>query len=142
MHNGAIGDSGWTAIYGNYYNWPAAVAGKTVDSGDASASICPKGWKLPKNSGDYSWYYLYNTGYSSNPTNFRSATNTGPGYWSCSYYNSKRDNAGSYGRWWSRRADYSSYAYSLYTDNSSNVYPQNSANKRNGFSVRCVLSSS
>ena len=140
MHVGASGDSGWTAIYGNYYNWAAATAGTNPSSGDASASICPKGWKLPKNSGDYSWYYLYNTGYSGNQANFRTATNTGTGYWSGYYYAGSLGNAGSDGAWWSRTAFSGNGAYYLSTDSSS-VGPQNTNAKFTGFSVRCVLSS-
>ena len=36
--------------YGAYYNWYTAIAGSipsSVNSGNATASICPKGWKLP-----------------------------------------------------------------------------------------------
>ena len=38
------------ASYGYYYNWYAATAGTgtcSMSSGNATASICPKGWRLP-----------------------------------------------------------------------------------------------
>ena len=38
---------------GNYYNWTAAIASNdssSIISGDAPNSICPAGWRLPKNS--------------------------------------------------------------------------------------------
>ena len=53
----------WEFI-GNYYNWYAATAGSgtsTTSSGDASDSICPKGWRLPKSSGTGSSQNLFNT---------------------------------------------------------------------------------
>lgn len=36
-------------ILGNHYQWNAATAGSggSISSGNASSSICPKGWKLP-----------------------------------------------------------------------------------------------
>ena len=37
-------------LVGNYYQWNAATAGtggESVTSGNATGSICPKGWKLP-----------------------------------------------------------------------------------------------
>lgn len=36
-------------IVGNHYQWNAATAGTggTISSGQASSSICPKGWRLP-----------------------------------------------------------------------------------------------
>ena len=40
---------------GNYYNWSASVASNDTSSlvsGDASNSICPAGWRLPKISAD------------------------------------------------------------------------------------------
>ena len=43
---------------GNYYNWPAAVAGNThayyltYQYRDAPGSICPAGWRLPKITGN------------------------------------------------------------------------------------------
>ena len=139
MHIGTASDSSWVSFYGNYYNWPAATAGTNPSSGDASASICPKGWKLPKNLGDYSWYYLYNIGYSENQANFRTATNTGN--WSGYYYNKSLYNAGSRGYWWSRTAFNASSACYLSVE-SSRVGPQDSSSKSYGRSVRCVLSSS
>jgi len=38
---------------GNYYSWNAATAGTggSITSGQASASICPTGWKLPTSNG-------------------------------------------------------------------------------------------
>ena len=144
MHIGTASDSGWTAIYGNYYNWPAATAGKgtySTTSGNINVSICPKGWKLPKgeaSSVDYSLAKLYSA-YGSSASNFRSATNTGTGYWSGYYYSGSLGQAGSYGYWWSRTARNGDYAYGLNTV-SSYVKPQYSGNKAFGFSVRCVIS--
>ena len=45
---------------GTYYNWRAATAGtgSAVNNYSTIDSICPKGWQLPVNTGDKSWYNL------------------------------------------------------------------------------------
>ncbi len=50
IHNPSSNYLGRAKGYGAYYNWYAATAGtgnSSLASGKASASICPKGWKLP-----------------------------------------------------------------------------------------------
>ena len=51
--------------------------------------------------------------------------------------NSRLNNAGNNGNYWSGRANSSSNAYNL-NFNSSNVNPSNNNNRYNGNSVRCV----
>lgn len=51
---------------GNFYNWYAATAGTgttAMTSGDANASLCAKGWRLPANTGDRSFVNLFTNGY-------------------------------------------------------------------------------
>ena len=131
---------------GNYYNWCAATA-----SGDCSNitteqynSVCPKGWRLPGNSGDYSFsnlfgkYGLPTSNVSENhiseveasPLRFTRAGRYGSGY---------RDQ-GSLGIYWSRVPSGSAYAYD-FNYSSSNFYPQGTNYKYYGLSVRCVLES-
>ncbi|MBQ6127710.1 hypothetical protein IJI69_03405, partial [Candidatus Saccharibacteria bacterium] len=48
--------------YGAYYNWYAATAGTgtySVSSGNASGSICPKGWRLPTGGSGGEYQVLY-----------------------------------------------------------------------------------
>ncbi|MBP5674878.1 hypothetical protein J6W91_00940 [Candidatus Saccharibacteria bacterium] len=52
---------------GNYYNWYAATGGTgtaTMAAGDATSSICPKGWRLPTSAGTKSFVNLFGTAYS------------------------------------------------------------------------------
>ena len=133
---------------GNYYNWYTATAGtgtqNGVTSGNATSSICPKGWKLPTGGANSDITGL--TGALVNIT-----TNTGsvptqsftmqssPNYFVLSgYYNSGVNNQGSYGRWWSRTAGSASNAYGLYLY-TSYVAPQGSNYKYFGYSVRCLV---
>ena len=51
------------------YNYPAATAGQNPSSGDATRSICPKGWKLPSTT---EFQTLYN-----NYPSYAAMTNTG-----------------------------------------------------------------
>ena len=59
-------DSGFA---GNWYNWYAATAGSgtsTMSGTDAPDSICPKGWRLPGNTGNKSFQNLLTTADSEN----------------------------------------------------------------------------
>ena len=53
---------------GNLYNWTMATLGSgvsiTTDGQNAPNSICPKGWQLPVNSGDKSFYNLLDAYYT------------------------------------------------------------------------------
>ena len=56
-------DTGSTT-YGVYYNWYTATAGTgkyATTSGNASSSVCPKGWKLPTSSEYSTLLTKYNT---------------------------------------------------------------------------------
>ena len=156
---GSTSLSGWKNGYGNYYSWPAATAGTdttSVVSKDATASICPKGWKLPTYSGDYSFSTLTGTksrwttatynGNSSVPGYYFGSTKTtvykGANFWPAAgdinQSSGALGDAGSRGRYWSRRA-YSTAngAYDLYLV-SSTVSPQLNNYRYFGYSVRCV----
>ena len=135
--------SSGNTTYGNYYNWYAATAGTgtcSMSSGNASSSICPKGWRLPTGgSGSTSDFrilaYKYDRSTSAmmgSPVNFvlsgfRNGGST-----------SDQDSRGYY---WSSTASYSSdSAYRLLL-NSSDVRPQDSIPKPFGLAIRCVAES-
>ena len=123
---------------GGLYTWHTATAGTgtqslSIQGQNATASICPKGWRLPTggNSGEFQTLYNnYNSlsALRSNPANF---TLSGFVYSSSRYYQ------GSLGYYWSSTVDSSNYAYDLYL-NTSGVNPANGSNKGDGFSVRCI----
>ena len=71
--------------YGNYYNWPAAVASTTHytanNQSEENNSLCPTGWRLPKggdksNETNNDFWALIVTGLNSNtkPTNYDNST--------------------------------------------------------------------
>ena len=136
---------------GVLYNWAAATAqtgpqaAAAGSSGDTEVktSICPKGWRLPANSGDYSFSVLMGSyslpatnqsqGYSGqlqNPLNFNR-----PGYyhWSSGAPNYR----GTIGGFWSS-VGYSSTNALRLEFGSSYFSPQYGNYKGYGFSVRCV----
>ena len=136
---------------GVLYNWAAATAQTGAQAAAAGSSgetevktsICPKGWRLPANSGDYSFSTLMGSyglpttnqdqGYSGqlqNPLNFNR-----PGIYDWS--NGVLHGRGTYGYFWSSVGYNSTDAYSLHF-HSSSFYPQAGHSKGNGFSVRCV----
>ncbi|MBR2725795.1 hypothetical protein IKE87_00790, partial [Candidatus Saccharibacteria bacterium] len=136
---------------GVLYNWAAATAQTGAQAAAAGSSgetevktsICPKGWRLPANSGDYSFstlmgaYSLPTTnqsqGYSGqlqNPLNFNR-----PGYYYWS--NGALDSRGPYGYFWSS-VGYSSTSAHFLGFGSSSSSPQSGYSKGHGFSVRCV----
>ena len=137
--NEVISGSTYNAHYlvGNLYQWNAATAGKgdTITSGNATDSICPKGWKLP-------------TSNNSNPGSFgglvgslNSTTITqAPYYFNPSGYvgSGLLWGAGNMGSYWSSTADSNaSDAYYL-SLGPGYVYPSVSYNRYDGLSVRCL----
>ena len=129
---------------GAYYSWTAATAGTgdaSLTKGDAPSSICPKGWKLPPNSGNGSYTnFTSATGITNNAdgsNKIRSAPYNFP--YAGDVYNGSLFNVGSLGLYWSRTvfSGNSQNAY-LLVFNSSNVYPADGSIRYYGFSVRCV----
>ena len=132
---------------GNYYNWYAATAGTgtaSMTSGDASASICPKGWRLPSNSGTKSYYNLITTTYGlasssagstslrADPLNFLLT-----GYYYYSNGAMTRQGAGGY-YWSSTARSPSTSAYQLNFSTSSISTQNTDGNKGSTDMVRCV----
>ena len=136
---------------GYYYNWCAAVAYGAVDGGTGNCdgvtteqtnSVCPKGWRLPTNSGDYSFSNLfgqYGLPTSNTSGNYVSVVEASPlSFTRAGLYLSGYYLQGSRGYYWSRTPNSSAYAYGFGYD-SSGFNPQNYGDKDYGFSVRCVL---
>ena len=147
-----------THLAGNYYSFPAATAGtgaavKGTDN-NAAGSICPKGWKLPPNTGNSSFYtllkaygiLLYEDGYtnSSDAATILSSEKilTAPlsfvrsGYL---YGNGILDNRGTFGLWWSSTGYSSDSNHArLFGTVSGRVIPQDWDYVGCGYSVRCV----
>ncbi len=124
-----------------YYNWYAATGGTTngsTTSGNASGSVCPKGFTLPTSSDYSSLTTTYNiTNNSTGSTKLRQSP-LGFVYTGYYYYNSSSlDDEGYNGLYWSRTAYFGNAAYNLYF-NSSVVKPQNSQYRGNGLALRCV----
>ena len=133
---------------GGYYNYCAASAGSYcygngtsagTSSGNATSSICPKGWHMPSsNGGEYNTLYsAYSSASPSQYTAFRTAFHLPlSGY----YINGSANYQGSGGYFWSiTRGDISSM-YRLSAD-TSDIYPSISYYRDSGFSVRCMLDS-
>ena len=145
--------------YGAYYNWYTATAGtgtNSVSSGDASSSICPKGWRLPKGApgtgtnefavvagltstniaaGTSYWSSLSSPSFTNNALTVNGVTFPAAGY--VNSPNGSLSNAGSDGYYWSSTADSSNNAYGL-RFYSGSFYPANNYSKYHGFSVRCI----
>ena len=127
--------------YGTYYNWYTATAGTgtyEMASGEATGSICPKGWKLPPNSGTGSYNSLVSAaGWTTGsqmmaaPASFLLAGDTG---------GEDIGDQGVYGVYWSSTADDSDNAYYLDFD-TDRINPQYGDSKGGGYSVRCVFGS-
>ena len=138
------GSADATAHIGNYYNWSAATAGSgtyAMTSGNASYSICPKGWRLPTGGSSGELNNLITTQYGISSSGAGSAAlRSAPlsfilgGHYN---YSGGVNGQGSYGSYWSSAANSSNGAYSL-DFNSSNVSPTDSNYKASGGSVRCV----
>ena len=140
--DGNIYDAHYLA--GNYYQWNAATAGtggESVTSGNATGSICPKGWKLPTsgNSNLGSFGGLTNAYSISSNTAGSAAITQAPLHFipaGC-VVSSSLNNAGRVGLYWSSTANSSNYAYALYFS-SGYVNPSGSYSRYGGQSVRCL----
>ncbi len=143
---------GGNEVYGGYYSWYTATAGTgtaAMTSGEASSSICPKGWKLPtqaeyttlKHKGAAKRGIWDSDSVTSGYWIGASTDNaTGGAFWPAAggYINdSVPDGVDTYGYYWSSTANDSSYAYRLIFYNTSMPY-LSGYNKYAGFSVRCV----
>ena len=136
-------------IVGNHYQWNAATAGTggSITSGQATSSICPKGWKLPESNstavgsfgGLLSKYSIVNsdtasmTKLTSSPLYF---VRGGYVYQSTTYL--FRD-AGDRGYYWSSTPNSDgSYAYYLGFWSTGSIDPSYNYARNYGFSVRCI----
>ena len=146
--------------YGTYYTYTAATAGTTANmnnKGDeATGSICPKGWRLPKtgtvsDSPNNDFYNLSKEYKGSAEWDH----NTGWGYWSNwghqmlsgepkyvlsdgrSSSSADMDDIGTYGFWWSSTVESNKYAYEMLIRDIV-VNPRLGGNRNNGLSVRCL----
>ena len=137
---------------GNYYNWYTATAGTGTSSmadSDATASICPKGWRLPPNSGAKSYFNLIGTtyGFSTYASNtpilslLAAPFNFNFSGWYNDYFGTL-SGQGVCGMYWSSTAaqppdsQHLPYVYAAYIGYGAG--PQNRYDKDSGYSVRCV----
>ena len=131
---------------GGYYNYCAASAGSYcygngtsagTSSGDATESICPKGWRLPTGNTSGEYQALYNNSNYNTYAKYRAALHLPlSGY----FYGGSPDLQGSYGYFWSSTRDVNIGMYRL-SLGTSNINPANDGDRRYGISVRCVLGS-
>jgi uncharacterized protein (TIGR02145 family) len=130
---------------GYLYNWYAATASTgTADmtSGDAAASICPIGWRLPTGGDNGEFQHLYTT-LGSVQSNLIGNSSI----WRGSYAGYFRAGAGqysyglthqtAYGYYWSATARNSTNSSNLY-HSAFNVFPASSSAKHYGFAIRCI----
>ena len=156
-------------LIGNYYSWNTATAGLGAKANSTSnnqqnvnASICPKGWELPKAGRSYmdssgSPIYLFlqyglsdssgngkisGTGLSTNTaTNgYTYTVYDAPLYIVASGYTSGNNIIYGRGSYWTSIGSYTNNAYQFYLDlQSSKLYPQSEYNPRAmGASIRCI----
>lgn len=124
-------------LIGNFYQWNAATAGtgKAVGgAGDATSSVCPKGWKLPTNAQQIALIDAYE-GKGADVFNYRPLYFVRNGYIIIS--TGALRNAGFTSLYWASTAQSSTRAYHVTTSDSTAT--ANSYNARAyGCSVRCV----
>ena len=123
---------------GGFYNWYTATAGTgthnlSVDGQNTTASICPKGWRLPTSGSGGEFQTLYNNYNSSSVIRSNPVNLTLSGL----VLSSSRYNQGSVGYYWSSTVRSDNFVYGLILS-ASGVNPVFNDTKNNGFSVRCV----
>ena len=136
------GDSYLWESAGNYYNWYAATAGtgtSTLANTEATASICPKGWRLPSNTGRKSFQNLIVTSYglANNSTGSVALRGDPLNFVLAGRYSSNMSYQGSAGVYWTSLAAGATYSFYLRFD-SSTVRPQQTNAQNSGYNIRCV----
>jgi len=142
----ANGEANAHYIVGNHYQWNAATAGTggTITSGQATSSICPKGWKLPESNATTAGTFgglinAYSIGsdvakLTSSPLYFV----RGGDVWQNT--SALFEYAGSGGSYWSSTPHSNgTNAYYLYFYGTSSVNPSGNWDRRGGLSVRCLV---
>lgn len=129
--------SSWYS-YGVVYNWYTATAGNgTYDmaSGTAAGDICPAGWHLPTGDNGEFVNFTNAIGGITNDANIRVYPNNFTR--SGNYDGDTTDGRGSHGRFWSATASEKNKSY-RFGYNSSSLTPNNTYNKWDAFSIRCI----
>ena len=124
---------------GGLYTWHTAIADTgtyalSTNGQNTTASICPKGWRLPTSGNSNSEFQtLYNNYNSSSFLRSNPVNLTTSGF----VNSSSRNNQGSDGYYWSSTVRSSANAYDLALG-ASHVDPVDHTNKYYGFSIRCI----
>ena len=132
-----------------YYPWYAATAGQGTNTASPTInrSICPKGWRLPDNSSNPSFYNLVTTRYgiTTGSAGIALLKSSPLSYTSLGYYHADGLSDTPAGYYWSASPNTSDSirAYMLFFRDSSSytpylISPQDSTGKFIGGSVRCV----
>jgi len=131
-------------ILGNHYQWNAATAGTggAITSGQATSSICPKGWKLPtSNSGGEFSTLVVSLGGASSTNNITKAPFYGArGGLIAQATSNLFLRGGDYGHYWSSTPSetYTSMAYLFFFYNTTHVSGASTGGRSDGRSVRCI----
>lgn|GEM_PF-2513350 len=136
-----------TQYYGNYYNWYAATAGTgthemTSSDDDATSSICPLGWELPRQEDNRSFDNLIATyDIESSEAGIQTLKSKPISLISSGAYipSGYIDGQDAFGGFWESKADDSDTAPAL-AFFWGTIAPQVGGKKGAGYSVRCVSS--
>ena len=120
----------------SYYTYAAATAGTNPSAGDATSDICPKGWRLPKNTEFEELINEYGEQLATTPWG---EVFTGE------YYGSALQQGGFHGSYWSSTAN-GDKAHSFYSQmyreqfaSIGHYYSVPTNNKYWGFQIRCIV---
>ena len=128
--------------HGAYYSFMAATAGtgnSSLINGDASGSICPKGWKLPSNYGNGSYNNFLDKTDIANSATGSARLRSDPYNFPYTGFvtNGRLFNIDSSGNHWSRTASSADHTRNLYFDNN-HINPSANNGRYYGYSIRCV----
>ena len=142
---------GTNSSRGTAYDWYAATAetGKLDQSYLPTDSVCPSGWRLPRNMGTGSWYdlikttyqYISQAGLSSSGVRAIKKLPLSLGYSTYVQWHTGAvfDGSSASGKYWTTAQVNKFEIRYLYLDSSGYLYPQSNVDKANGISVRCVI---
>ena len=133
--------------YGNLYNWSAATAGvgKVATGGTVIESICPKGWRLPDDTGDFSYANLmskYNlpTAATTDGTAVQAMQQSPLFYANIGYFDAVPISQGYNAIYWTRTAyDPNLYNAKTFSYGTNGGIGYNPINKYIGSGIRCIF---
>lgn len=131
-------DNNKLAKHGVYYTYAAATAGTAPSSGSASNSICPRGWKLPAQTGTTSYATLMSSASISTNASSTKRLYAAPYNLTTSGTVEGTTYSEGYTDLWIGAAQNTQYGYNIRTNTDGTLMTSDTSARYRGLPMRCV----